>query len=119
MNAVLTESSLDKLTDNERRVYDYLVENKSIIDTLKIKDISERTYTSAASVIRTAKKLGFKGYKELLYYLINQENSSECGLENLFYVKNKHLLDEFFEMLGTKQILFHSEGLGISIVNYI
>ena len=117
MNVVLNESLLEKLTDNEKRVYDYLVEND--IEDLRIKDLSKNTYTSSATVIRTAKKLGFKGYKELLYYLMSRTNNIECDFKNQFYIKNNHSLDELFEIMGNKKVLFYSEGLAINIAKYL
>lgn len=64
MNEILNESLIEKLTENEKRVYSYVTKNIRGIENLKIKEIAKNTFTSSATVIRTAKKLGFKGYKE-------------------------------------------------------
>lgn len=119
MNAVLIDNLLEKLTDSEKRIYGYLIENKSIIDTLKIKDISERTYTSAASVIRTAKKLGFKGYKELVYSILNKREAIKCDLEGRFDIKNPEKIERILEFLDKGKICIYGEGLESSIVQYM
>lgn len=54
-----------KLTDREKLIADYLlVENSEIID-MSAKEIAEETNTSAPTVVRFAKKLGFSSLNEM------------------------------------------------------
>lgn len=119
MNDVLIGNLMEKLTDNEKRVYDYLIKNKNIINAMKIKEIGEKTYTSSASVIRTAKKLGYNGYKELVYSILNEKKVFKCDLKERFDIKNPEKIDEFLEILDKGKICIYGEGLESSIVQYI
>lgn len=108
----------ESLTENELRVYNFLNENYKIVTNLKIKDIVKETYTSASTVVRTAQKLGFEGFKELAYR-IAKDKSSEIDIDDKFFVKNKDGLDEFFKIIDSGRILIYAEGLASTIASYI
>ncbi|MCR2441788.1 helix-turn-helix domain-containing protein, partial [Salmonella enterica] len=55
-----------KLTDNELQILDYLLANTAAIDGLPLREIAKAIYTSPATIVRLAQKLGFSGYLELL-----------------------------------------------------
>ncbi|ROY45573.1 MurR/RpiR family transcriptional regulator [Enterococcus casseliflavus] len=61
-----------KLTDNELQILDYLLANTAAIDGLPLREIAKAIYTSPATIVRLAQKLGFSGYLELLYFLKNR-----------------------------------------------
>lgn len=67
-----------KFTDREKLIADYLlVENSEIID-MSAKEIAEKTNTSAPTVVRFAKKLGFNSLNEMKIKLsisLNEKNS--------------------------------------------
>lgn len=107
------------LTENEKRVYTYLSENKGEINGLKIKEICKYTYTSSATVIRTAKKLGYRGYKELIYNLIDKKEPLKCDMSNRFDVKNPERIDRFLEKINSGKICIYAEGLETSVSQYI
>ena len=48
----------------EKDLVRYLLEKPEEASKLSIHVLAERTYTSAATIIRLCKKLGFRGYKE-------------------------------------------------------
>ena len=52
------------LSNAERGVLDYLIENKEKLKDFSVKKIAEYAYTSPASVVRMCKKLGYKGFKD-------------------------------------------------------
>lgn len=59
------KQNYSKLTDREKLIADYLlVENSEIID-MSAKEIAEETNTSAPTVVRFAKKLGFSSLNEM------------------------------------------------------
>lgn len=58
----------------EKNLVHYLMEKPEEAAKLSIHVLAERTYTSAATVIRLCKKLGFCGYKEFIISL-NYENA--------------------------------------------
>ncbi|MDX8336573.1 MurR/RpiR family transcriptional regulator [Candidatus Cetobacterium colombiensis] len=118
MNGILDKKLIEKLTENEKRVYIYLLDNKKLIDSLKIKELAKITYTSSATVIRTAKKLGFKGYKELGFKLKNEAIPLKDCIDDKFYIKNSFEIEKFFKLLDNGKILLYSEGLGENIAKY-
>src|SRR5699024_12248968 len=52
--------------------------NKQKIQNQSIHEITEKTFTSSASIVRLAKKLGFSGFSEMKYYIKSElEDNSE------------------------------------------
>lgn len=120
MNEVLKQSLIENLTENEKRVYSYLTKNIERIENLKIKEIAKNTFTSSATVIRTAKKLGFKGYKELIYKIVNRKTILDCNIiSQKFNMKNKEQLNEIIELIDNGKVMLYAEGLAGTIVSYI
>lgn len=58
----------------ERNLVSFLLENPEEAARMSVHALAGQTYTSAATVIRLCKKLGFSGYKEMITSL-NYENS--------------------------------------------
>jgi len=72
------KQNYSKFTDREKLIADYLlVENSEIID-MSAKEIAEETNTSAPTVVRFAKKLGFSSLNEMKIKLSisSKENNS-------------------------------------------
>ncbi len=51
------------LTNTEKRIADYILQNINDVPSLTIEVIAKHTYTSHSSVIRLAKKMGYEGFK--------------------------------------------------------
>ena len=70
----------------ERKVYDYIVQNPTAIETATITKIAELCQVSTSGILRFCQVLGYKGYKDfrfdMLHYL-HQEHV-EVKSENLF-----------------------------------
>src|SRR5699024_7180544 len=68
----------NKLTTTDFNVLNYLMTNKQKIQNQSIHEITEKTFTSSASIVRLAKKLGFSGFSEMKYYIKSElEDNSE------------------------------------------
>lgn len=120
MDEILNENLIEQLTENEKRVYSYLTKNTEEIENLKIKEIAKNTFTSSATVIRTAKKLGFKGYKELIYKIVNRKAILDCNIiSQRFNTKNKEQLNQIIELIDNGKVMLYAEGLAGTIVSYI
>ncbi|WP_398440565.1 MurR/RpiR family transcriptional regulator, partial [Solobacterium moorei] len=52
----------DLLTSAEKRVCNFIVENRDKVICMHINDLAEKTFTSKTVVINMAKRLGFAGY---------------------------------------------------------
>ncbi len=82
----IIESMYDSFTVTEKGIADFFIHSPEIED-FSVKAIAARLYVSSASLVRFAKKLGYRGYREFVY---EYEKS---------YVKNKPL-----EIVGTRSI---------------
>ena len=54
------------LTNNELRVYKFCQENPADVYKMKIHELAERVYTTAPSISKLVKKLGFNNYQEFV-----------------------------------------------------
>lgn len=52
------------LTNNDLRIYKFCQENPSEVYEMKIHELAERVYTTAPSISRLVKKLGFNNFQE-------------------------------------------------------
>ena len=59
-----------KLTEIEKKIFHYIVENAKEIQTQTAKEIAERNFVSKTTVINVAKKCGFQGFSDFKYYLL-------------------------------------------------
>lgn len=58
----------DDMTASERKVLNYILNNKEIIPYLKINELADAAFVSKTIIINLAQKLGFSGFKELKYH---------------------------------------------------
>lgn len=54
------------MTPIERMILEYILENRSEIPQLSIKDLAQKSHTSDASVLRFCKSLGYRGYRDFI-----------------------------------------------------
>ncbi|WP_231385252.1 MurR/RpiR family transcriptional regulator [Candidatus Stoquefichus massiliensis] len=54
-----------KLSSSQQAVADYLISQRRLIKDMTILELAKETYTSTATVIRLAKKLGYQGFDDL------------------------------------------------------
>ena len=97
----------DLLTTAEKRVCNYIVENRDEVICMHINELAKKTFTSKTVVINMAKLLGFSGYSDIKYYLRNlvdgeKKQSSELDIlsivklsEGLLNLKLLHLAAKY------------------------
>lgn len=103
-----------KLSETERQVLQYILKNIDSVITKGVREVATINYTSAATVIKLSKKLGYTGYVDMIYRLNfiiknhknNQEHTSDitsfiAGIEN-------EKIEKFISMLieHRKDIIF-------------
>ncbi|MBZ9686916.1 MurR/RpiR family transcriptional regulator [Clostridium estertheticum] len=74
-----------KLTETERQVLEYILKNSDSVLNKGVREVANTNYTSAATVIKLSKKMGYTGYTDMVYRLNfiiennkkNQEHTSE------------------------------------------
>ncbi|HOK63104.1 MAG TPA: MurR/RpiR family transcriptional regulator [Soehngenia sp.] len=99
----------------EKKIVDFLLENPEQVVNYTIHELAEKTYSSASTIVRLCKKLGFEGYKDfqksLVYELalrkealdektqeITREDSLESIIEKVTY-KNVVSLENTMKLI--------------------
>ncbi|MGH4125461.1 MAG: MurR/RpiR family transcriptional regulator [Clostridium sp.] len=89
------KQNYDSFTDSEKLIADYLLETKESIITMSAKELANNTKTSAPTVVRFAKKIGFNSLNEMKLKLSISIDKMEAT-EFQYLDKN----------LGTKNIIY-------------
>lgn len=58
-----------KLSETERQVLEYILKNINSVLSKGVREVATINYTSAATVIKLSKKLGYTGYTDMIYRL--------------------------------------------------
>lgn len=106
----------EQLSDSEKRVADYILNNKATVVDIAIKKLAQITGTSAATIIRFCQALGFKGYTELKFYIEREllspvgeaeeinENDSIKVLKQKIFNFNKKVIDDTLMILDDIEV---------------
>ena len=82
----IVSSHLKDLTDNEHKLFEFVVSNMENINGKSIRSVASMAYVSTATFIRFVKKIGFSGYSEfatvIKFTLINEKESTN---KSIFY----------------------------------
>lgn len=80
-------SKKEKLISNEERVLEYIQNNTNKFTKLTLKELAEKTYVSAPTVLRLCKKLGFTGLNDFKYQIkqkfLNEDNNNHLELNGV------------------------------------
>ncbi|MBC8590133.1 MurR/RpiR family transcriptional regulator [Wansuia hejianensis] len=85
MNLSKLTERYDELTDLEKKIVEYIINNPKSIQDLPASEIANILYVSKTSIINLSKKLGFEGYSELRYYVKNYLKGQEKDKKDLTY----------------------------------
>ena len=114
VNEVITN-----LNPLEYDIYFYLIQNKNMVISMKLKDLANQLHVSTAMITRVCQKLGFEGFGEYKAYLKLEEheqvNTNTFQLEhifNFFYsVDNEMFYQEIQEAVAlikeAKDVIFY------------
>lgn len=114
-----------KLSDTEQNVLTYLVNNISTLQDVGVRNIAQACYTSMATVIRLSKKLGYTGFREMLFDLHRLSSTShELGIDlenhNIHFSCQGDDVNRFLEALDRKHLVgIAGEGYSRLIAEYI
>lgn len=100
------ESNYENLTNVERTIADFFINNKNQMD-FSSKSIANHLFVSEASLSRFAKKLGFVGFREFIYYYQDTFKEKESIYEE--YIKEvlntyQELLHKSYNLINNQQI---------------
>ena len=128
----------DQLSELERQVFDYILRNPQKIGLMTADEVAGELFISTATVSRTAKHLGFRGFQELKYAIAQYDDVEKAeqhdlridhdiktimaSIENQLHQTFRLLQKEPLDEVVTK--LFHAEkieifGVGGSLPNCI
>lgn len=65
-------AAMSKLRDSEKKIVEFIQNNKEEIIHLSITEVSERSETSESSVVRLCKRLGYKGFQDMKIHLAKE-----------------------------------------------
>lgn len=69
----------DGLTDNERTIVAYILDNPEETARISSRELARRTYTSPTAVLRLSKKLGFENYNDLKVNIVSDLKRAPLG----------------------------------------
>lgn len=75
----------DELTDLEKKIVEYIMNNPRNIQRSSASEVADALYVSKTSIINLSKKLGFEGYSELKYYVKDYLKDKEKNSPNLSF----------------------------------
>lgn len=94
-----------KLTEIERQVLEYILKNSESVLSKGVREVANINYTSASTVIKLSKKLGYTGYTDMMYRLNfiirNHKNNQEHTSDITSFISqiDKEKIEMFISML--------------------
>ncbi|CAM3927059.1 MurR/RpiR family transcriptional regulator [Mesobacillus zeae] len=91
MNTLLAriEKELDNLSEAERMIGQYIIENPEFIPNMTTKDLSKKTGVSEASVVRFCKSIGMGSFKLFKLELVKYNTMSESNVTDFSILEKK------------------------------
>ena len=121
---VLTKGK--KISESEQHILTYLVSHTDKIEGVPLRKIAQELYTSPATLVRLAQKLGFSGYLELLYFLknrLNRQMTTEAAID--YQINTEGIaasidaIKEIYAQNNDKFITIYAPGFSGIIAEYL
>ncbi len=81
-----------KLSDNEQQIVSYILEHLDEISHLSSRELARRCYTTATSITRLIKKLGYENYNDFKYNVITSLKNVPIERTQIDFKENPYLL---------------------------
>ena len=94
----IIEKHLDEMTDLERDIAAYFVQNQFTAETLSSIVVAEQLHVSQAALTRFAKKCGFKGYREFVFAYLNTQEKLESAYGQVHFDLTRRVLMDYTEL---------------------
>ena len=92
------EKHLDEMTDLERDIAAYFVQNQFTAESLSSLLVAEQLHVSQAALTRFAKKCGFKGYREFVFAYLNTQEKLESAYGQVHFDLTRRVLMDYTEL---------------------
>ena len=116
---------MNELNGLQRQILDEIKEDIKKNSDMSIKDFAKRHYISPAFLVNLSKKLGYSGYRELIFSIKSDHKSPPAAQDrDLAGIRNtiisnysEELVDTFIRhMKGAKEKYVYAMGVGYSMV---
>ena len=110
------------LRKEEEELINYIKCNLDDCFKIGVSKVAKKNYTSAATLVRLAKKCGYTGYTDMIYSFKNKTESKtnlKINNELKYSVRNKCEINIFINSLINKKIVIFGENFSGIIANYI
>lgn len=112
-----------KLTETEEAILHYMIQHIDEVLSLGVRTVARENFTSPATVIRLAKKLGYQGFIDFYYHLEPLVNRDRKQTEN-GYAPSVPVacIQQFAKMmreLGEQHIFIYATGFSSIIAEYM
>ena len=122
--AFLIKSGYGKLRTSEKKAADYILEHMDSVREMTLEKLAAACEVSQPTIVRMTKALGFRGYKELRYALIEALAQSEEGTDEIAALygyslkKNEKLEDIPAKVVRTTEQILENTLKNISTKTY-
>ena len=110
-----------KLTETERQILEYILKNIDNVLDKGVREVAQANYTSATTIIKLSKKLGYTGYVDMLYRLNfiikNNEKNQERTSDITSFIDeiDKSTIDSFIDtLIKHRHDIIYITGTGFS-----
>ena len=110
-----------KLTETERQILEYILKNIDNVLDKGVREVAQANHTSATTIIKLSKKLGYTGYVDMLYRLNfiikNNEKNQERTSDITSFIDeiDKSTIDSFIDnLIKHRQDIIYITGTGFS-----
>lgn len=129
---MFTAKQIQSLNDLERGIYEFIIQNQSKVQYMRIRELAYETHVSTSTVLRFCSKMGCGGYSEfklkLRNYCDRQSHKTELSddLTEIMDFLKKTVTDDFEEQLeqmaeiiaNASNIFFVGSGMSGIIAKY-
>lgn len=105
------EEATIQYNDSKKVIATFLLENAERLSDFSMKEIAEETYTSKASLVRFAKKMGYKGWKDFIIAFKEEKANEQKYIQEV----NPNIPfeeDDGYEVIANKLKILQVESLG-------
>ncbi|WEG73677.1 MurR/RpiR family transcriptional regulator [Vagococcus intermedius] len=110
MSFFQNKNLINHLSEAESAIYSYIVNNSEKVQYMRVRDLAMETHTSATTVFRFIKKLGYESFPE---FKLSFKKECHKWQED----KNSSLLEQHFDILNPKNFNQDLEYLINQMVN--
>jgi len=114
MNIVINRINehLRRLSPAHKTLANYILNNPDQVESMTARDLAKRTHNVPSTVISFSKKIGFKGFNELKFQYLNDEQNNHSINEEIIYsfkkaeqvTKNQAFIDAVQLLISARKI---------------